>query len=44
MTLGHPQVNNLILAILFLFLTGDLSHIENKLRRCQDTVQLLGKM
>ena len=44
MTPGHPQVNNLILAILFLFLTDDLSHIENKLRKCQDAVQLVYKM
>ena len=44
MTPGHPQVNNLILAILFLLLTGDLSHIENKLRKCQDVVQLVYEM
>ena len=44
MTPGHPQRNNLILAILFLFFIGDLSHIENKLRKCQDAVQLVCKM
>ena len=32
------------LAILFLFLIGGLSHIENKLRKCQDSVQLVCKM